>query len=40
LFWQYKKQLIEDIAEVTAQSPQSEEEMREIRLTQHAEEVG
>ncbi|MCI0505270.1 MAG: ABC transporter ATP-binding protein [Gammaproteobacteria bacterium] len=37
LFWQYKKQLIEDIAVVTAQSPQSEEEMRELRLAQHAE---
>ena len=40
LFWQYKKQLIEDIAVVTAQSPHSEEELREMRLTQHAEEVG
>ncbi|WP_455220001.1 ABC transporter ATP-binding protein [Kaarinaea lacus] len=39
LFWQYKKQLIEDIAIVTAQSPQSEEEIREMRLVQHAEEL-
>jgi NitT/TauT family transport system ATP-binding protein len=37
LFWQYKKQLIEDIAVVTARSPQSEEEIRELRLAQHAE---
>lgn len=39
LFWQYKKQLIEDIAIVTAQSPMNEEEVREIALTQHKEEV-
>ena len=39
LFWQYKKQLIEDIAVVTAQSPINEEEVRELALTQHKEEV-
>ena len=39
LFWQYKKQLIEDIAVVTAQSPHSEEEMRELGLARHAEEI-
>lgn len=32
LFWEYKKQLMEDISTVTAQSPQSEEEMTELRL--------
>lgn len=36
LFWEYKKQLITDIAFVTAQSPQSEEEIAELRLSQKA----
>ena len=35
LFWEYKKQLIADIAEVTTQSPQSEEEIAELRLKQN-----
>ena len=39
LFWQYKKELIEDIAVVTAQSPINEEEVRELALMQHKEEV-
>lgn len=39
LFWEYKKQLIEDIAAVTAQSPQSEEELRELGLVRHAEQT-
>lgn len=34
LFWEYKKQLISDIATVTAQAPQSEEEIAELRLRQ------
>lgn len=33
LFWEYKKQLIEDIATVTEQSPQDETEMAELRIT-------
>ncbi|MGD8567262.1 MAG: ABC transporter ATP-binding protein [Gammaproteobacteria bacterium] len=39
LFWQYKKQLIEDIAVVTAQSPHDDEEMRELDFARHAEET-
>ncbi len=34
LFWEYKKQLIADIATVTTQSPQSEEELAELRIQQ------
>ena len=37
LFWEYKKQLIADIATVTAQSPQDEAEMAELNLTKNVE---
>ena len=39
LFWQYKKQLIEDIAVVTEQSPLSEEEVRELAIKKHEDEA-
>jgi len=37
LFWQYKKQLIEDIAVVTAQSPINEDEIKELAIKTHKE---
>lgn len=37
MFWQYKKQLIADIAEVMRQHPTSETELAELRMTLHAE---
>ena len=37
LFWEYKKQLITDIATVTAKSPVDEAEMAELNLTVHVE---
>jgi len=36
LFWEYKKQLIADIAAVTAQNPQDDAEIAELNLTRHA----
>lgn len=36
LFWEYKKQLIADIATVTTQTPQSKEEIAELLITQNA----
>lgn len=33
LFWEYKKQLIADIAAVTASNPQDEAELAELRIT-------
>ena len=36
LFWEYKKQLIADISTVTAQAPQSEEEIAELHLRHKA----
>jgi NitT/TauT family transport system ATP-binding protein len=38
MFWEYKKQLIADIAAVTAQNPQDAAELAELNLTQHIEE--
>lgn len=38
MFWEYKKQLIADIAAVTAQNPQDAAELAELNLTQHVEE--
>jgi NitT/TauT family transport system ATP-binding protein len=37
LFWEYKKQLIGDIAEVMRQHPTSDTELAEMRMTLHAE---
>jgi NitT/TauT family transport system ATP-binding protein len=37
LFWEYKKQLIADISTVTAQSPQDDAEMAELRITKQFE---
>jgi len=38
LFWEYKKQLIADIAAVTAQNPQDDAELAELNLTKRVEE--
>ena len=35
MFWEYKKQLIADIATVTAQQPENELELAELALTKH-----
>lgn len=35
MFWEYKKQLIADIATVTAQKPEDEAELAELALTTH-----
>jgi NitT/TauT family transport system ATP-binding protein len=35
MFWEYKKQLIADIATVTAQNPENEVELAELALTKH-----
>jgi len=37
LFWEYKKQLISDIATVTTQNPQNDAELAELRLTKRVE---